>query len=333
MKLTRVHLGQDIGQPGACCDDDHYCYANTQGQAQCCALGSPCDNPCPTDSYYCGPTSNGTATASATTAAISNCCQRPCTASVAYQCASSFGGGCCNLGYSCTSGSGCVSTSVAPTTLVSIVPSGCTTGQFSCAASMGGGCCDNGATCTNSGTGLYCASGTTAPSAIRTGANGSLVSGITEANPDTGLSTGAKAGIGVGIALLVCLVIAGLIWFCMRQRKAARLAQVSSQQSESVSGGREQNMSQTGAARSHGMLDYFGPVARSGPYTDNESPGSVPARSVPLAPHSPGDIVGAVEIGHSRENSNVTSPGEVAESTPDYLKEVPESTEHRVELP
>jgi hypothetical protein len=92
-------------------------------------------------------------------------------------------------------------------------------------------------------------------------------------------------------------------------------------------------MSQTGAARSHGMLDYFGPVARSGPYTDNESPGSVPARSVPLAPHSPGDIVGAVEIGHSRENSNVTSPGEVAESTPDYLKEVPESTEHRVELP
>jgi hypothetical protein len=92
-------------------------------------------------------------------------------------------------------------------------------------------------------------------------------------------------------------------------------------------------MSQTGAARPTGISDYFGPVAQSGPFTDNESPGSVPARGVPLAPNSPGDIVGAVEIGHSREHSNVTSPGEVIESTPDYLKEVPESTEHRFELP
>lgn len=92
-------------------------------------------------------------------------------------------------------------------------------------------------------------------------------------------------------------------------------------------------MSQSGGARPHGMSDYFGPAARSGPFTDNESPGSVPARGVPLSPQAPGDIVGAVEIGHSRENSNVTPPGEVIEPAPDYLKEVPESTEHRVELP
>jgi hypothetical protein len=121
----------------------------------------------------------------------------------------------------------------------------------------------------------------------------------------------------------------------MRRRKAARLAQANSQQSESVSGGRDQGMSQAGAARPHGMADYFGPTARPGPYTDNESPGSQPARGVPLSPHSPGDIVGAVEIGHSREHSSVTSPGEVIEQTPtpDYLKDVPETAEHRIELP
>lgn len=154
-------------------------------------------------------------------------------------------------------------------------------------------------------------------------------------NPDTGLSTGAKAGIGVGIALFVCLVLVGLLWFCVRRRTAARLAQANSQQSESLSGGRDQSMSQAGATRPYGMKDYFGPTARPGPYTENESPGSQPVRGVPLSPHSPGDIVGAVEIGHSREHSNVTPPGEVVDQnvTPDYLEEAPESTEHRVELP
>jgi len=94
-------------------------------------------------------------------------------------------------------------------------------------------------------------------------------------------------------------------------------------------------MSQVGATRSHGMTDYLGPTAQPGPYTDNESPGSQPARGVPLSPHSPGDIVGVVEIGHSKENSNVTPPGEKVDqnATPDYLEEIPESTEHRVELP
>lgn len=83
------------------------------------------------------------------------------------------------------------------------------------------------------------------------------------------------------------------------------------------------------------MADYFGPVARAGPYTDNESPGSLPYRSVPVEPNSPGDIVGAVEIGHSRDNSNITSPGGLGElnANAEYLKDVPERPEHRVELP
>jgi hypothetical protein len=217
---------------------------------------------------------------------------------------------------------------------VSIVPPGCTTGQFSCPASLGGFCCDIGAICTFSDTALACASGTTGPSALRTGPNGTLVSGISQTSPDSGLSTGAKAGIGVGIALFVCLVIAGLLWFCMRRRKAAQQAQASSRQSESLSG-RGQSMSQSGGTRPPGRSDYFGPDAMPGPYTGNESPGSQPPRGVPLSPNSPGDIVGAVEIGHSREHSNVTSPGEFSEqiTNSDYLKEVPEKPEHRVELP
>lgn len=75
------------------------------------------------------------------------------------------------------------------------------------------------------------------------------------------------------------------------------------------------------------------------------------ARGVPISPDSPGDIVPPVEIGNSREHSNVTSPGlgvngsgigdviangneENEEEATDYLSiKVPETTEHRVELP
>lgn len=321
--------GQDINQPNSCCPDDQYCYVNSTGQAACCALGSNCDNPCSTSALYLCGTIRATGTASASP----SCCQRPCSATDAYQCANSFGGGCCNLGFSCTT-SACISTATTPTTLVQVVPSGCTTGQFSCPSSIGGGCCNSGATCTNSDTTLLCASGTTAPSALRTGADGMPVSGITQSSPDSGLSTGAKAGIGVGITLFACLVVAGLLWFCMRRRKAARQAQASSRQSDSLSGP-AQSMSQSGAVKAHGKTDNSGPVARSGPYTDYWSPGSQPNRGVPLSPESPGDIVGAVEIGHSRENSNVTSPSEIIEQNmnADYLTEVPENPEHRVELP
>jgi len=97
--------------------------------------------------------------------------------------------------------------------------------------------------------------------------------------------------------------------------------------------------------RGGGTDDYFGPHARTGPYTDAsgftpvEGMQSMLARGVPLSPDSPGDIVPPVEIGHSRENSNVTSPGiemngEREEEVNGYLNDkVPETTEHRVELP
>jgi hypothetical protein len=67
---------------------------------------------------------------------------------------------------------------------------------------------------------------------------------------------------------------------------------------------------------------------------------------VPVSPESPGDIVPPVEIGNSREHSNVTSPGELSEvntdyinvvaenkAVPEHMEEVPENAEYRVELP
>ncbi len=151
------------------------------------------------------------------------------------------------------------------------------------------------------------------------------------------MSTGAKAGIGAGIGAAACLVIAGLLFFCMRRRKAARDAQGSSEQSQSLSGGQGQALSQTSrvARRQNGagVVDYFGPAATAGPYTDHETPGSSPYRAVPMSPDGPSDIVGVVEIGHSREHSNVTSPGEVLDPNAEYLKSVPETTKYRAELP
>lgn len=218
---------------------------------------------------------------------------------------------------------------------MSVIPSGCSAGQFSCASSLGGGCCNNGASCTQSDTTLLCASGTIAPSAIRTGPDGTLVSGISQTAPATGLSTGAKAGIGIGIALVVCLAIAGVLWFCIRHRRATQEAQTSSRQSETVVGGPNHTMSQVrrNPRGGPGTTDYFGPAAAVGPYTDHESPGTTPYRGVPLSPDNPDHIVPAVEIGHSAENSNVASPEAIEEVNTGFMKSVPETTEHRAELP
>src|SRR5450432_877329 len=163
-RLRENFLGDDIGFPDNCCQNDRYCYVNTAGQPSCCALGSNCDNVCTGNRYLC----TTTATVAGAVVSTSACCPRSCSATDVYLCASSLGGRCCGLGFSCGT-SACVSTDVPPTTLVPIVPSGCTTGQFSCAASIGGGCCYSGATCTVTDSTLVCASGTTGPSAIKTG--------------------------------------------------------------------------------------------------------------------------------------------------------------------
>lgn len=93
-------------------------------------------------------------------------------------------------------------------------------------------------------------------------------------------------------------------------------------------------MSQTPRTRrSPGASDYFGPAAVVGPYTDNESPGNARFTGVPVSPDNPNDIVPAVEIGNSKEHSNVTSPGEVTDASLGHIQSDPESTEYRAELP
>jgi hypothetical protein len=321
------HSCSEIGLEG-CCLDTQYCFVDSTWTASCCDLQSLCTNPCQNIShYYC----NTTTTVSGTASVASGCCQRPCVATSQYQCPSSFGAGCCGLGFTCTTSSSCISPLPTATTLLSIIPSGCTTGQIGCPASVGGGCCDIGATCVSSDAALLCSSSPN-PTGLRTG---EVFVGT------SGLSTAAKAGIGAGLGIAACLALVGGLWFWMRQRKKSHRSVTP--QTQSVDGAQEMSVSGASAARPErqrgvsGARGYFGPHATVGPYTEHSSGGTTPLRGVPVAPVTPGDIMPPVEIGsskeHSKEHSNVTSPGEVNEVNTDYMSVAPESTEFRAELP
>ena len=210
----------------------------------------------------------------------------------------------------CVSGGACEST-VQPTTsqAVSIIPVGCTTSQIACPSSIGGGCCDKGLSCTVLDNTNYCASASA--SVVRTGTNGIMATSTAQSSGSGGLSTGAKAGIGAGLAVFALSIIGLLAWFCLVHRRLVK--QENSQRSASASA---PAMSQaSGSARplkSNGRQpsDYFGPAATPGPFTDSKSPGTSPGhnRGVPATPQSPGDIQVPVEI-DSRYRSATTSPG------------------------
>jgi hypothetical protein len=132
-----------------------------------------------------------------------------------------------------------------------------------------------------------------------------------------GLSTGAKAGIGVGVAVGALAIIGALMWFFLVHRPRAR-------QSSKATSVPPAAMSQASKSERNGApprpspgrqasqpSDYFGPAAESGPFTeDHNSPAMSPGsnRGVPATPQSPGDIAVPVEI-DSRSHSNVTTPG------------------------
>ena len=166
-------------------------------------------------------------------------------------------------------------------------------------------------------------------SATRTGPDGVLASGGTN-HDGTGLSTGAKAGIGAGVALGACVVLGALMWFCIVHRRRAMNAKSRHESSvptlSQVSG--EKNDKRPSAGRM--PSDYFGPAASHGPFsTDSMSPRGSPEeqKGVPLSPHSPGDIAAPVEI-DSRDHSNGTSPGFVNK----YMKG-PIAAEFSIEVP
>jgi hypothetical protein len=248
------------------------------------------------------------------------CCPRSCEDVGLYKCAATLGPGCCSLGFDCVKGGGCAS-SVQAASTGGTVGGGCAGGQSSCTGDGGGGCCGAGQTCTVSGNGYYCAGGET--TARRTGVDGSVETGeaVMEVKRG-GLSTAAKAGIGGGVGGGVLLLVAGVLFFCMRQRRNHRAITESSsvpsmsQKADPAPTESPQIWRQT--------ADYSGPTATAGPYTESaSSPGTSQGmhRGVPISPQSPGDIAAPVEI-DSRDHSSVTSPSPFSYKTPER-KEYP----------
>lgn len=232
----------------------------------------------------------------------------------------------------CASGSGaagCVSTASSTTAIVTAIASGCSVvGQTSCAASLGGGCCGSDQACVTSSGGNFCS--VTGVMATRTGAAGIATAVVQNPQNSKGLSTGAKAGIGVGVSLGALAVFAAVMWFCLvhrRRRQSEGAGSVPNAMSEG--NGRPVRPSPGRSQPS----DYFGPEAGSGPFTegggDAMSPGSNSNRGVPATPQSPGDIASPVEI-DSRGHSNVASPGVGVYNH--HLKKA-EETQNPVELP
>ena len=222
----------------------------------------------------------------------------------------------------------------APTSsaVVSVIPSGCSVAnQFPCASSLGGGCCASGQACVTSGGGEFC-SATGSALLTRTGPGGVIATAVTKSSSG-GLSTGAKAGIGVGVALGAIAIIGALMWFFLVHRTRARQSEQATSVPPAMSQGSrsERNGGPTRPSprrQASQPSDYFGPAAESGPFTeDHNSPAMSPGsnRGVPATPQSPGDIAVPVEI-DSRSHSNVTTPGAF-----DYQKKSGPS--HPVELP
>lgn len=319
------HPCLDVGA-SVCCENTEYCIVGNNFIASCCPIGSDCGlTACDTLHYLCA----ATATISGTPTASASCCARSCPSTSAYKCAAAYGGGCCSFDSSCSSNNVCVSTiaTTSQSALVSEVPSGCTTNQIACPTSLGGGCCDNTLSCTVVSDTNYCAA--PAGTAVRTGMNGILETA--QASQSSGLSTGAKAGIGAGLGVAALLVISLLLWFCIIHRRHARQSQAapsSTQAMSQVSGSEAMKP----PAPDRQAADYFGPAATAGPFTSDlvspMSPGSI--GGVPLSPQSPGDIQVPVEIdsrAHSNTQSNATSPG-----YSEYMRS-PGAAEQPVELP
>ncbi|RYP09664.1 hypothetical protein DL765_008364 [Monosporascus sp. GIB2] len=222
-----LHSCLDVGPDGfdSCCPDDRYCFRNETLDINCCAIGNVCREQTPCESGYnvCIRSSEVTTTVSPsgtdqtatpevlhTFHTTSECCNRPC-GTESYQCPSHFGAQCCGYGLRCGTSSACLSdVSTPPPTVAQPVPSGCSHAyQFSCGAAEGGGCCASGQTCRAPS---FC-DGEALPTATAPGGD------VVVAEPGTGLSPGAKGGIGAGVAAGAAAVIALLTWFCVRRRR------------------------------------------------------------------------------------------------------------------
>lgn len=277
----------------------------------CCQIGSTCSyTACDTLHYQCLSTS--TITGVPTTVAA--CCPRSCPSTSAYKCPDPSGG-CCSFDSSCE-GNACVSTVSTSKAVASEIPVGCTaTTQIACPSSLGGGCCVNTESCTVVSNSNYCVAITGV--ATRTGSNGAVAT-LSPSTASNGLSTGAKAGIGAGIAVLALVLITALLWFYLIYRRNSTPSQPTpSQPTES----------ERPIPPARQGTDYFGPIATAGPFTEDHAtpPLGRPSNmsGVPISPHSPGDIAVPVAI-DSKCHSNSTTPGQrKGEGTAVEMAELP----------
>ncbi|KFY76461.1 hypothetical protein V499_03883 [Pseudogymnoascus sp. VKM F-103] len=353
------HRCDDTGFPNDCCLDTEFCFVDNNFNSSCCAIGNNCAsvNIC-TDTafFYCHTTSTITATTTSPTRSVSSgssitsppnpnitvfpaCCPRPCSAASAYQCPESLGGGCCSLGYSCLSNACYKSIPTTSSTTSSSVPS-CPTSDIPCTDDVGG-CCNSAAHCTMLESTGYCATGSAAPTERRIGGtSGNNV--IEKPRGGGGLSSGAKAGIGAGVAIGALLVIGAAVWWWIsRRRQAGGSAPRGSGRGSgpwgSAHGGTEtvvsmQQGSTPGAPdmAGRGTEDYFGPTVGIGPFTGAEGAGAARSGAVPVSPNQPGDIQPAVEIGEALGRRTPVSPGPSTQH--EYWKHGAKTVNEHVEL-
>ncbi|KAK3945830.1 hypothetical protein QBC46DRAFT_61453 [Diplogelasinospora grovesii] len=305
------HPCNDIGF-AVCCSDDAVCIVNpsTTTAAACCSIGSNCGSPCSASEYYqCDSTATITTGGSTTTSLVAACCPRVCTSTSMFGCPD---GGCCSYGFICGSNKACIATATSSSSVspvVSAVPPGCTTSQIACASSLSGGCCAVTQSCTLVSGKAACAALTPTGSGITPVPSG-----------DGGLSTGAKAGLAIGVVAIAGILIGAATWWWVRRRRQREQSEGSSSRrprpngvSGAVIGGGGRDMSEVQSdilTSPGGQLpgitqDYFGPDAAVGPYTEtdhhNPSTGTSPGvdrdrGGVPLQPHDPNDFVVPVEI-------------------------------------
>ncbi|KAF3761106.1 hypothetical protein M406DRAFT_353709 [Cryphonectria parasitica EP155] len=264
---TDSHPCSDINST-LCCPDTTYCLVNsTSWQAQCCDLGSTCGEACTPNQYLVNYTSTITRSATTTQSTYAACAPRVCT-STNYLCPSSLGGGCCAYGSDCgvnadgqgvclgtAGGTTSTASTEAMSTLVTPVASGCTAqGQTYCTA--GGGCCDAGYACTLVSSQVMCSAVTATPTSSFTAAapTGSGITVEHKSSSGDKLSSGAKAGIAVGVVVVAALVIGFLTWFCLRRRRrsGASAPTVSGQEMRSVPPGGGGGEGQGGNEMAHG---------------------------------------------------------------------------------
>ncbi|KAK4230223.1 hypothetical protein QBC38DRAFT_48575 [Podospora fimiseda] len=345
-----------------CCPNTHYCIINTTSplpplKATCCRIGATCNNnPSPICSepsfFLCFPPLTTTLSSTPTLlpqTTSSACCPRPCILESQYQCPSSLGGLCCPNTAGCGSNNQCFHTlppSSPSTPLATPVPEGCITGQISCANQFGGGCCNDKDVCTKINEEARCARRTDLPDDVN------LV------HESKGLSTGAKAGIAVGVVVFAAGVMGGITWWCIKKRRGKEGTETGNRPrvrpgQTIIGGGMVSGQSQTREVFSDagvssrlapgiGTQEYTGPDAVVGPYSDEyeERRGGSPPSAVtspgigieeyhstgravfPVVPEGPGDFTRAVEIDSGEKGESHQTQGhsrDVSGSTTGYF--------------